>query len=1118
MSEPTTPKPRRAWLTWLAGIAGGLVVLVVVLYFVATSSGFFKSVILPRVGSALHADVSVSDAEISPFSQVVLRDLKVQTKGVEPLFAATTVRLRYSLMAILRGNILVEEAAIESPTVNVIANADGTSNLDPLLKSENPAAKEKPAPAAKPSPPPALDVKSVVLKNATIRYRSGSNETIELANVNVNVSNIKNGGTGKLDLSLGISVKQPSNTALQAKLAGALTFNLTADLQPGGAKGQVTANIEKATGSFADLATLAAKFDCDVTPTDIKQCALAFTKAGTSLGQLRVSGPFDIAKTEGKLKVEVTSLDRQVLNLAGMDFGTTTVDTSNEIELTQGGKVMTAAGTVNVARFQVVQKDQTTPTLDLRCEYNVIVDRQKESVLVKTLKLTGTQDNRPLLKAETTSPLTIAWGKTDNAVGDAALNVAVTGLNLADWKAFAGDTGPAGVANATLKLLSQQAGKQLTFDLAAKVDGLSAKQVPPIDVQLTAKGSAADIKQYNLSDFRLEVAQQGQPVLTASGSGACSPDAHDADLQLTAEAALSRLATLAPQSNVTCSAGKLNVTAHVSQKQETQTVVGQLALTEFTGSYGDYRFDSYATTFDLDLLLKGKQLEIRKAVGRLLQGQLAVTGNVDLDKKAGQLDVKLTEFKESELRPFLQPSLGEKKLVSVSLTTAASASFTASGDASVKADVQLSNFMVQDVTPKPLEIGLQVGAGTAKSVATIRQCHLTLTPTARAKNELDLTGTVDYSNSNAITGNLRLASDALDATAYYDLFGASKPTTTSQPQPSSPAAASTASASPPSEPAAVTLPVRNFTCDAAIGRFYLRQIDISKLALTAKLDGGHVVLNPCQFTLNGGPINATADLDLSVPGYKYDVTFNAASVPLAPLVNSFSPTYADKANGDLFAQLQVKGAGTTGRSLQKSLSGQTTLTFTNANIEIVGPKAKAILKPISVVLGAPELLNSPLDYITAELQLGNGQIETKKFVAHSAAFLAESTGTIPIADVLNDSPLSQPVDIALAQNVAARLHITTVRIEQGFARLPTFVHLAGTLGDPTAKTDKAVIVGLVGSGVAGVVGGTAGGIIQGVSGLLTGQPAATNAPSSSSSTNAPPLINPLDLFKKKPKK
>ena len=423
--------------------------------------------------------------------------MKVQTKGAEPIFTASVIRLRYGLFAILGGNILVEEATIESPTLNVIENADGTSNLDPLLKSEKPPVEQKPAPEEKPSAPPAVDVKSVALKNANIHYvknlPDGGRETFELANVNITAANIKNGGTGKVDLSAAIAVTQPSNTTLQATLSGALTFNLTAALQPGGVQGAITASIEKATGSLADLAALAAKFDCDVTPTDIKQCALAFTKAGNALGQVRVSGPFDLAKTEGKLKVEVTSLDRQVLNLAGLDFGTTTVETSNEIELTQGGSVITAAGTLNVARFQVVQEKQTTPTLDLRCEYAVVVNRQQESVLIKALNLTGTQENRPLLKAETTSPLTIAWGKTADAVGDATLNLAVTQLNLADWKAFAGDSAPAGIANLTLKLLSQQAGKQLTFDLDAKVDQLSARvgndQTPATERARDGKGA-----------------------------------------------------------------------------------------------------------------------------------------------------------------------------------------------------------------------------------------------------------------------------------------------------------------------------------------------------------------------------------------------------------------------------------------------------------------------------------------------------------------------------------------------------------------------------------------------------------------------------------------------------
>ena len=85
--------------------------LLVVVYFVATSGAFFKGVILPRVSKAMNAEVTVSDASISPFSQVVLHNLKVQTTGAEPLVTAAEVRLRYSLMDIIGGNIHVDEVA-----------------------------------------------------------------------------------------------------------------------------------------------------------------------------------------------------------------------------------------------------------------------------------------------------------------------------------------------------------------------------------------------------------------------------------------------------------------------------------------------------------------------------------------------------------------------------------------------------------------------------------------------------------------------------------------------------------------------------------------------------------------------------------------------------------------------------------------------------------------------------------------------------------------------------------------------------------------------------------------------------------------------------------------------
>src|SRR2546422_244410 len=132
-AQPTKLRRRFRKLAWLGG---GLLALIVVLYFVVTSSAFFRGFILPRVARALNAEITVGDASISPFSQVVLRQLKVKTTGPEPLLQADEVRLRYSLWSVVGGHIKVDEVTLDSPTIQIVQNADGTSNLDPLLGKE----------------------------------------------------------------------------------------------------------------------------------------------------------------------------------------------------------------------------------------------------------------------------------------------------------------------------------------------------------------------------------------------------------------------------------------------------------------------------------------------------------------------------------------------------------------------------------------------------------------------------------------------------------------------------------------------------------------------------------------------------------------------------------------------------------------------------------------------------------------------------------------------------------------------------------------------------------------------------------------------------------------------
>src|SRR3954470_12722762 len=135
MDEQKMPQPRKRRGLRIFGIIIGLIlVLLVVVYFVGTSEAFFKSAILPRVSKSMNATITVEKASISPFSHVLMRNVKVVTTGSEPLLTTQEVHARYSLMKIIGGNIVVQDAQVVSPKINLVENPDGSSNLDPIIK------------------------------------------------------------------------------------------------------------------------------------------------------------------------------------------------------------------------------------------------------------------------------------------------------------------------------------------------------------------------------------------------------------------------------------------------------------------------------------------------------------------------------------------------------------------------------------------------------------------------------------------------------------------------------------------------------------------------------------------------------------------------------------------------------------------------------------------------------------------------------------------------------------------------------------------------------------------------------------------------------------------------
>lgn len=126
------PARRRGWLRKLCWVFGGLMVLLVIAGFVVTSGAFFKGVVLPRVGAAMNAEVTVSEASIRPFSRVVLQGLEVKPSGAETLLTAGEIRLSYRLMSILRGDLVIDEVTIERPVAGrdsgTVADAPESGN------------------------------------------------------------------------------------------------------------------------------------------------------------------------------------------------------------------------------------------------------------------------------------------------------------------------------------------------------------------------------------------------------------------------------------------------------------------------------------------------------------------------------------------------------------------------------------------------------------------------------------------------------------------------------------------------------------------------------------------------------------------------------------------------------------------------------------------------------------------------------------------------------------------------------------------------------------------------------------------------------------------------------
>ena len=161
--------------------------------------------------------------------------------------------------------------------------------------------------------------------------------------------------------------------------------------------------------------------------------------------------------------------------------------------------------------------------------------------------------------------------------------------------------------------------------------------------------------------------------------------------------------------------------------------------------------------------------------------------------------------------------------------------------------------------------------------------------------------------------------------------------------------------------------------------------------------------------------------------------------------------------------------------------------------------------------------------------MGSGRVDLERAFVQSPAFQVETKGTITLAEVLTNSTLNNlPLTVSVRRNLAEKINFVPAGTPPtvAYVKLPDYVTIAGTIGDPKEKINKTALLGTAlqqfGGNIPGVNKQT-GGLIQGLGGLLTGrQSADTNAPPPANTNQPPPAQSPVNnlldqLFKPKKK-
>jgi len=1051
---------------------------VMLAYFTVTSSLFFRIVVLPRVSDKLDADVTVSHARVSPFRQLVLTDLVIKPRGQDALLSAEAVRVRYSVLALLRKQLVIDELALTGPTLTVVRDKQGENNLHQFLQRL-----ERLKPETTNAPPSQMELEQLSIVGGKVRFTQekigGQSEDLELHSLTLDASGLKAAQTGKIEFVgtlLAETLVTGSNklAMVQGKLAGQFEFEFSTNLTLATLTGDASFDTEVASGNRHAWDGLGLKLHWDASPARLQELVLRCRVSGQDAGELKLVGPFDISRQEGNLHLEANSLDRRFLNVfggsSGIDFGTTEINFNSDFEVSQEGRLVTAGGRLDVARLQLIRGGASSPTMDLRCDYAVNSDGVAGRTTVPFLNVSGTQDARLFLQGSLNSPLVINRNPGTNSGTESVLTLKVIDWQLGDWAEFLGGPELTGTMNSELKLVSSQSGSQLSLELDGALDPFhwhnEITRSAQVRVKWQGRAAAKELKVFQLDELRFETFLRNESAISATFTGNINIPGRTSEAQLAGVGSVPLLAELLGKPEVTMTAGNTQFRGHYNQDLAGNAFTGLFMLADVSGQIGDVSLDHFSSQFDFDILQNEYGFNLRRASGAvfgsgLSGGRIEAAASFMHDQRIApsQAVLRVMDLNEIALRPLGVVLFGHCNLQTATASMNATLRFPTNGLVTLLGDAQIGNLVVNrpgvGVNRIPLAANLGWSGSLSNRALEIQKCRLSLTPSSRAPtNAVALAGVVKFPNPFDVGGQLRLEADALDLTGYYDLVA--HDLTLVEPAPSC-------------HPLLTQLPFKDFSVSLDFGQLYLRELVLRDVKAEFQAEPNKWAFENTSLTLNGAPVTIGIGATLDHSGSVYDLNLSASSVPAAPVVNTFHPKLHGSIAGNFTLNTKLNGIGGPGPSLS-NLNGSIEFTATNLNLAIRKSQFPPVNAALNGVAGLPsylamipgredlsagqkwseEIARGRIDRFSFQGAAQNGKMTIQDAQLDTTGIRLSAAGEIKLARSWSQCDIRLPIDVSLKRAYAQASGIFPVSLpnQSAYISVPDFLVVTGTLGHP----------------------------------------------------------------------